>query len=213
MNNVMSFGIHKIWKKYIINLIEHNNNKLVILDIASGTGDISYNIVKNINYEKLLICDININMLITGRNKLLNNGFFKNIFYIQANAENLPLKNLSIDYIIISFGLRNIVNRKRFFRECLRVLKKGGKLLILEFYYPTSSSYFSCFYKKYLNNIIPYIGKIFTNSKKNYLYLSQSIKNFPSKNHIKDEILKEGFSYCDYINLSKNIVTIHKCIK
>ncbi|WMY97582.1 MAG: bifunctional demethylmenaquinone methyltransferase/2-methoxy-6-polyprenyl-1,4-benzoquinol methylase UbiE [Arsenophonus sp.] len=212
MNDIMSYGLHRIWKQYTIKHIGIKN-KMKILDLASGTGDLSIKIAKKIGKKgKIILTDINQIMLNIGRKKLRNLGIIKNIYYIQANAENLPFCSNYFDCIVLSFGLRNIVNQENALKSIFRILKPGGRLLILEFSKPTYSL-LSKIFNIYSFYLLPILGKIFVNDSKSYQYLAESIYLHPNQNILKKKIMSIGFQEVSYINIFGGIVALHKCFK
>ena len=208
MNDLMSFGIHRLWKRLLIEKSQvRPTNK--ILDVAGGTGDLAYAFSKQINRkEPIYLVDINADMLQTGRDRLLNCGITDQIIYIQANAENLPFDANYFDLITIAFGLRNITHQEKALREMYRLLKPGGKLLILEFsklLFPL----FNAVYDIYSFNILPRLGRWITNDEASYHYLVESIRCHPDQEKLKEIILASGFDECEYHNWSTGIVALH----
>ncbi len=212
MNDIMSLGIHRIWKKIAISMCNVQKNDS-ILDLACGTGDMSelfakmYN--KNIN---LTLADININMLEFCKKRLFNKGFIKNINFVQTCGEYLPFKNNSFDIITIAFGLRNFSNIKIALESSHRILKKNGKLLILEFSHPTNKTIYTL-YDIYSYNIIPKIGKLICNDYDSYKYLVDSIRAHPTQIKLNNLIKKSGFKTSNFINITNGIVAIHTARK
>ncbi|MDQ1237325.1 MAG: class I SAM-dependent methyltransferase [Wigglesworthia glossinidia] len=211
MNDLMSFGMHRIWKNL---LIKCNNTRPehIILDLASGTGDITEKLSKLVHSGFIVSLDINNKMLKIGRNKLRNRGIVKNIFYVQANAEFLPFRNNTFDNVIVSFGLRNFSQKEKAIKSILRVLKCGGKLLILEFSKPCHEV-LNKLYKFYSFHYLPNLGKIITGSSKSYQYLVESIQMHPDQNKLKNMLLRSGFYSTEYFNILGGIVAIHKSYK
>tara|TARA_Y100000590_G_scaffold39907_1_gene42604 strand:- start:5417 stop:6121 length:705 start_codon:yes stop_codon:yes gene_type:complete len=204
MNDFMSFGIHRIWKKHLINWLKPSNNKK-LLDVACGTGDIAKFFLETVNYNNEIICiDSNKSMINLGKKKLDN---YKNIKWIVSSAENLPLKDNSFDYYTISFGLRNTKNINKTLREAYRILKPGGHYLCLEFS-KIQNSNLELIYKNY-SKIIPYIGQAIVGKKEPYEYLTKSIEEFISQDELIDLMKKNYFENCTYRNLTGGIVAIH----
>ena len=212
MNDLMSFGIHRFWKN-VTNDIAAVKRDMKILDLASGTGDLAAKFAKQIGDKgSVILADINDNMLKIGREKLINQGLTKNIFYCKANGERLPFKDNSFDLITIAFGLRNITDKAKALRSMYRTLKPDGKLLVLEFSKPTNGL-LNHVYEKYNLNVIPKLGKLITNDESSYRYLAESIKLHPDQEELKQIILDSGFVDVDYFNLSNGIVAVHRAYK
>ena len=204
MNDLMSFGIHRIWKKDLINWMNPSNDKKLI-DVACGTGDLGKLFLKATNINQEIFCvDPNIAMIGKGKDKLSN---YKNINWINAPAENLPVKNNSCDYYTISFGLRNTKNLNKALSEAYRVLKPGGRYLCLEFS-KIQNLNLNFIYKKY-SKIIPFLGKVVIGEKKPYEYLIKSIEKFVNQDELIDLMKKNNFKGCTYRNLSGGVVAIH----
>mgnify|MGYP001164165955 FL=1 len=204
MNDFMSLGIHRIWKKNLLNMMNPHNNQNLI-DVACGTGDIAKLFLDFVNKSSKITCvDPNKGMLKKGKEKLKD---FKNLKWINASAENLPVKDDSFDFYTISFGLRNTKNLNRALKEAYRVLKPGGRYLCLEFSKIQNSS-LNFLYKNY-SKIIPSIGKIVVGESEPYDYLIKSIEDFVSQEELLDLLKKNNFKECSYRNLSGGIVSIH----
>ena len=204
MNDFMSLGIHRFWKKALINMMNPSVNKN-LLDVACGTGDIGKLFLDSTNKNSKITCvDPNNKMIKEGRKKLSN---YKNINWVISPAEKLPLPDNTFDYYTISFGLRNTKNINKSLKEAYRVLKPGGRFLCLEFS-KVQNSQLNMFYKNY-SKIIPHIGKIVVGEKKPYEYLIKSIENFINQDELVELMLKNNFAKCTYRNLSGGIVAIH----
>lgn len=202
MNDIMSFGLHHSWKKAFVNEITVGKNAKV-LDLAGGTGDISKAIKKKHPTSKVFLTDINEEMLkASGVDE--KDGIVKKV----ANAENLPFDDEEFDYVVISFGLRNVPNKEKALKEAYRVLKQGGKFCCLEFSNVENSAV-KKLYETYSFNIIPKIGKFVSNSEEAYRYLVESIKVFPTAEQLKNIMNKIGFSLARYHKLTFGIVAIH----
>lgn len=211
MNDLMSFGMHRFWKKYTTEISGIKKDD-VVLDLAGGTGDMSCRFSKIIGPEgRLILCDINNSMLIEGRKKLIDKGVV-NIDFIQANAEKLPFKENHFDCVNIAFGLRNVTDKELALKQIYKILKKGGRLLILEFSQVNNKT-LSKLYDFYSFNVIPKIGQLIAKDRDSYQYLSESIRQHPSQKILKEMVLKAGFKFCEYHNLSQGIVAVHKAIK
>ena len=204
MNDFMSLGIHRIWKKNLLNMMNPHNNQNLI-DVACGTGDVAKLFLNFVNKSSKITCvDPNKGMLKKGKEKLKD---FKNLKWINASAENLPVKDDSFDFYTISFGLRNTKNLNRALKEAYRVLKPGGRYLCLEFSKIQNSS-LNFLYKNY-SKIIPSIGKIVVGESEPYDYLVKSIEEFVSQEELLDLLKNNNFKKCSYRNLSGGIVSIH----
>jgi len=208
MNDLMSLGVHRIWKKNFINWLNPQENKNLI-DVASGTGDIAKLYLKKVNYKSSVYClDENKNMLDLNKKKLKKN---INIKWICSNAENLPFENNFFDYYTISFGIRNISNIDIALSEAYRVLKPGGRFLCLEFS-KVKNNILNKIYKTYSKSI-PKIGKLFAGKEEPYDYLIDSIEKFYTQEEFIDQIKKQNFVNISYRNLSCGIVAIHSAWK
>ena len=204
MNDFMSLGIHRIWKKNLLNMMNPHDNQNLI-DVACGTGDIAKLFLNHVNKSSQITCvDPNKGMIQKGKEKLKN---FKNLKWINASAENLPIKDNFFDFYTISFGLRNTKNLNRALEEAYRVLKPGGRYFCLEFS-KIQNSGLNFLYKRY-SKIIPSVGKIVVGESEPYDYRVKSIEDFLSQEELLDLLKKNNFKECTYRNLSGGIVSIH----
>ena len=204
MNDFMSIGAHRIWKKNLLSWMNPASNK-ILADVACGTWDIGKLFLDFTNKNKKIFCiDPNLSMIKKGKSKLKD---YKNIKWIVNSAEKLSLKDNSCDYYTISFGLRNTKNLKKSLSEAFRVLKPGGRYLCLEFS-KIQNSNLEFFYKFY-SKIIPYIGKAVVGEKEPYDYLIKSINEFISQDELIELMENNNFQNCNYRNLSGGIVAIH----
>ena len=204
MNDIMSLGIHRLWKKDLIYLMNPSCNQNLI-DVASGTGDIAELFLNNTNKNAQITCvDPNKGMVSKGKNKLKK---FKNLKWVVSSAENLPANDNNFDFYTISFGLRNTKDIKKSLSEAYRVLKPGGRFLCLEFS-KIQNSNLNFLYKNY-SKIIPSIGKIIVGDREPYEYLIKSIDNFLNQGELIDVMIDNNFKKCSYRNLSGGIVSIH----
>ena len=204
MNDFMSIGIHRLWKKDMINLMAPLPKKKLI-DMACGAGDLAGLYIQNTNYQGKVLCvDPNSNMLKKGKKKFNN---CKNISWKKGKAEKIPAPKNFFDYYCISFGLRNTKNINNSLKEAHRVLKPGGRFFCLEFS-KVQNNYFEKLYKKY-SKLIPHIGKIVVGDKEPYEYLIKSIENFINQDELIDLMKKNNFINCEYRNLSGGIAAIH----
>jgi demethylmenaquinone methyltransferase/2-methoxy-6-polyprenyl-1,4-benzoquinol methylase len=211
MNDLMSMGIHRIWKKIAIQHCAIQPGQY-ILDLAGGTGDLSAAIARELQHEGcVVLADINQEMLEAGREKLLNQGLVKPLKFLQANAECLPFATNSFDCITIGFGLRNVTEKQKALVEMQRVLKPGGKLVILEFSKPASQ--LSAVYDLYSFKVLPFLGKLVANDAESYKYLAESIRMHPNQEQLKAMMQTAGFERCSYHNLTGGICAIHKGFK
>ena len=204
MNDFMSFGIHRLWKKNLINLMNPSKNKNLI-DVACGTGDIGKLYLDNTDINNNITCiDPNKGMIAKGKKKLIN---YKNINWIISEAEKLPIKSNLFDFYTISFGLRNTKDLDKTLSEAYRVLKPGGRFLCLEFSHIQNEN-LKFIYKQY-SKLIPLIGKYVVGTKEPYKYLLESIEKFINQDELLDLMSKNKFQKCKYKNLSNGIVSIH----
>ena len=204
MNDFISLGIHRLWKKNLINMMNPSQNQNLI-DVACGTGDIAKLFLNYVNKRSQITCvDPNKHMVNKGKEKLNK---FKNLNWIISTAEKLPLSDNKFDFYTISFGLRNTKNLNKALAEAHRVLKSGGRYLCLEFS-KIQNSDLEFVYKNY-SKLIPSIGKFVVGDEKPYKYLIKSIENFVNQDELIDLMKKNGFKKCTYRNLSGGIVSIH----
>ena len=207
MNDVMSFGLHRMWKKILIELAGIQKHSQ-ILDLAGGTGDIAKEILSNFPNATVTIGDINYEMLSEGKKRSVNENFFKNADFCSLNGEMLPFHDNHFDVITIGFGLRNFVNKNSGLKEMYRCLKPDGKLLILEFSKPTNQ-FFSQVYDWYSFNILPKMGELIASDKDSYKYLVESIRKFPDQETFLGMVEAAGFENAKYRNLSLGIACLH----
>ena len=208
MNNLMSMGLHHVWKKVLIETTTLKP-KSKILDIAAGTADISIEFLKKNKDFEIFHTDINLSMLKEGKKKIINQG--KITPSILCDAEALPFPNNYFDCVTISFGLRNMTNKEQALKEIYRVLSPGGKIIILEFskiWRPLRKAYDIFSFK-----LLPKLGKIFAKDEKSYKYLVESIRVHPDQNILLELLKEQGFEKTSFMNLSAGIVAIHKGYK
>ena len=204
MNDFMSLGVHRLWKKNLINMMNASKNQKLI-DVACGTGDIAKLLLKYVNKSSEITCvDPNQGMIKKGKEKLRE---FKQLNWTISSAESLPVSKNSFDFYTISFGLRNTKDLKKVLSEAYRVLKPGGRFLCLEFS-KVDNSGLNFIYKNY-SKLIPSIGKLVVGEKEPYEYLVKSINNFLNQDELISLMLDSGFKKCSYRNLSGGIVSIH----
>jgi len=209
INDLMSMGIHRLWKRYAIELAAVREGQ-TILDLAAGTGDLAKLMAPKVGKSgKIILSDINDSMLRVGRDRMTDQGFIGNIEYVQANAESLPFKDKQFDCVTLAFGLRNVTDKDAALKSIYRILKPGGRLLILEFSKPTSSL-LETVYDEYSFKILPKIGGLITDDEESYKYLAESIRMHPNQQKLKSMVLDAGFDQCDIHNLTGGIVALHR---
>ncbi|CAM4384684.1 MAG: Ubiquinone/menaquinone biosynthesis C-methyltransferase UbiE [Legionella sp.] len=212
MNDLMSLGIHHLWKRYTIEL-SHVRPGQVVLDLAGGSGDLTRLLCKKVgDAGRVVLADINSAMLNVGRDRLLDEGLYKNIDFVQANAQCLPFVDNNFHCITMGFGLRNVTDKDEALRSMFRVCKPGGKVMILEFSTPTFPG-LKPVYDWYSFNVLPKIGKLFAQDEASYQYLAESIRMHPNQQTLKKMIEDAGFEDCTYHNLSGGIVALHIAYK
>ena len=207
MNDLMSLGLHRFWKRFAM-MHTGLTEGMSALDVAGGTGDLASSLCQQVGKKgTVVLTDINFNMLINGRSKLLDQGKLNQINLIQSNAESLPFVNDSFDCITIGFGLRNITNKEKALASIMQVIKPGGRLLILEFSKP--NELISPFYDFYSFSVLPKLGDWVVNDADSYQYLAESIRMHPDQKKLKAMMETIGFSNCEYFNLTGGIVALH----
>ena len=208
MNDLMSFGLHRWWKWICIHLARIEPSQK-ILDLAAGSGDLSLHVAKHLgNQGELWVTDINASMLNLGANRLLDAGFFRLLHFVQLNAENLPYPDHYFDRVMIGFGLRNVTDQNAALKEMSRVLRSGGRALVLEFSKPRSE-FIQKLYQKYSFHVIPILGELIAQEKASYQYLVESIQMHPDAETLKKMMLNNGFDTVDVHHLCGGIVCIH----
>jgi len=212
MNDLMSFGVHRLWKRFAIELAGVRKGQR-ILDLASGTGDLADRFAGLVGPEGLVIMsDINAAMLNVGRDRMIDRGHAGNLQYTQINAEKLPVADNSLDLITIAFGLRNVTDKDAAIRSMYRALKPGGRALVLEFSKPTNKP-LEKLYDAYSFSLLPKMGKLVANDAESYQYLAESIRMHPDQETLKGMMETAGFERCDVHNLTGGIVAIHRGFK
>jgi len=212
MNDVMSMGAHRLWKKFTVNLCAIKQGQRV-LDLAGGPGDLAEKFAPMVgDTGTVVLADINDAMLQVGRSRLIDKGFVGNIEYAQVNAECLPFEDNSFDCVTIAFGLRNVTDKDVALRSIFRVLKPGGKFLILEFSKMAIAA-LSPLYEAYSFKVIPKIGKWITGDEKSYQYLIESIRMHPDQKKLLAMMGEAGFEGSEYFNMSGGAVALHKGYK
>jgi len=212
MNDLMSFGVHRLWKRFTIDMSGvRPGNK--VLDLAGGTGDLTKKFSKIVGPQgKVVLADINSSMLEVGRERLTNQGYVGNIEYVQANAQYLPFEDNTFDVITIAFGLRNVTDKDEALRSMFRVLKPGGRLLVLEFS-QTKNPLLKKAYDLYSFTALPIMGKLVTNDSESYKYLAESIRMHPDQETLKGMMEEAGFNRVSYHNMTGGMVALHRGIK
>jgi demethylmenaquinone methyltransferase/2-methoxy-6-polyprenyl-1,4-benzoquinol methylase len=212
MNDVMSFGIHRLWKRYTIEMSGVRAGQRV-LDIAGGTGDLAAKFSSMVGESgEVVLADINESMLEVGRQRLVDRGVVSNVRYVQANAEELPFPDNYFDCITIAFGLRNVTDKDAALRSMCRVLKPGGRLLVLEFSKPVMPG-LGPIYDTYSFKVLPFMGKLIAKDDASYRYLAESIRMHPKQEELLAMMQEAGFDRCEYFNLSGGIVALHRGYK
>ena len=212
MNDLMSFGIHRVWKRFTIDCSGVRRRQKV-LDLAGGTGDLAAKFSRIVGEQgEVVLADINDSMLKIGREKLRNLGVIGNINYVQANAEALPFPDNHFDCITIAFGLRNVTDKDKALRSMYRVLKPGGRLLVLEFSKPLLEPLNKA-YDAYSFHILPKIGELVAHDSESYRYLAESIRMHPDQETLKSMMDDAGFENTTYFNLTGGIVALHRGYK
>ena len=212
MNDLMSFGVHRIWKRWFAATSGVRNGDRV-LDLAGGTGDIAALLLPQVGADgSVVLGDINAAMLQHGRDRLLDRGFVRNLDYAQVNAEALPFADRSFDAVTIAFGLRNVTDKARALGEMFRVLKPGGRVLILEFS-AVRQEWLKPLYDFHSFRVLPRLGQLIANDAESYRYLAESIRRHPDQETLKAMLAAAGFANIDVRNLSAGIVAIHRGYK
>lgn len=208
MNDLMSFGIHRIWKRVATEFAAVRPGDRV-LDLAAGTGDLTERFARRVGHDGLVVSsDINESMLALGRDRALDRGVAGNVIHVLADAERLPFADNSFSCATIAFGLRNVTDKDRALASMHRVLKPGGKLLVLEFSRPTIGPV-GKLYEAYSFNLLPLMGRLVVDDEDSYRYLAESIRMHPDQGTLRDMMVRAGFERCEYLNLSAGIVALH----
>ncbi|MEZ5523436.1 MAG: bifunctional demethylmenaquinone methyltransferase/2-methoxy-6-polyprenyl-1,4-benzoquinol methylase UbiE [Pseudomonadales bacterium] len=212
MNDLLSMGIHRVWKRFTIEVSGvRTGNK--VLDVAGGTGDLTRYFSRLVGPTgKVILSDINSSMLNMGRDRLIDQGYTGNVEYVQANAECLPFADNTFDCVSIAFGLRNVTDKDAALRSLTRVLKPGGRLLVLEFSKP-GNPMLSKIYDTYSFSVLPKLGKLVANDSESYQYLAESIRMHPDQETLKAMMEEAGLSDCTYHNMTGGIVALHRGVK
>ena len=212
MNDLMSMGIHRLWKRYTVEMsgVKAGDD---VLDLAGGTGDLAARFARIVGPEgSVTLADINESMLRVGRERLADEGLVGNIRYVQANAERLPFPDNHFDAVTIAFGLRNVTDKDAALRSMYRVLKPGAPLLVLEFSKPVVKP-LNPVYDLYSFKVLPLLGKLIANDAESYQYLAESIRKHPDQETLKHMMIEAGFDRVEYFNLTGGIVALHRGYK
>jgi demethylmenaquinone methyltransferase / 2-methoxy-6-polyprenyl-1,4-benzoquinol methylase len=208
MNDLMSLGLHRVWKQYFAATSGVRRGDRV-LDLAGGTGDIAALLKPRVGEEgEVLLGDINADMLRVGRDRLLDRGVLRGLTFLQLNAEALPFADASFDLVTIAFGLRNVTDKARALREMHRVLKVGGRALVLEFS-EVQPAWFRPIYDFHSFQVLPRLGALIAGDADSYRYLAESIRQHPPQESLRGMMEEAGFGRCDFRNLNAGIVAIH----
>jgi demethylmenaquinone methyltransferase/2-methoxy-6-polyprenyl-1,4-benzoquinol methylase len=208
MNDLMSLGVHRLWKRYLVGTSGVAKGDRV-LDLAGGTGDIAALLHERVGAEgEVVVGDINAAMLGVGRDRLTDRGLVQGLRWVQLNAEALPFPDAHFDLVTIAFGLRNVTDKAAALREMRRVLKVGGRALVLEFS-QVKPQWFRPIYDFHSFKVLPALGKLFANDPGSYQYLAESIRKHPDQDTLQQMMADAGFVRCDHRNLSGGIVAIH----
>jgi demethylmenaquinone methyltransferase/2-methoxy-6-polyprenyl-1,4-benzoquinol methylase len=208
MNDVMSGGLHRLWKRFTLaktGLIAGH----AALDVAAGSGDLAVGLARRVGRTgRVVVTDINAKMLAEGRDRLLDAGHAGNVDYVLADAESLPFADSSFHCVTIGFGLRNVTDKDQALGSLFRVLKPGGRLLVLEFSKPHLGA-LAPLYELYSMQVLPRIGELLANDSASYRYLAESIRRHPDQETLKAMMERAGFERCEYYNLTAGIVALH----
>ena len=212
MNDLMSLGVHRLWKRLAVELAGVRRGQRV-LDLAAGTGDLAARFAGLVGPDgRVVMSDINAAMLDRGRARMVDEGLLGNVDYVQINAEQIPFPDHSFDCVTIGFGLRNVTDKQRALAQMQRVLKPGGRALVLEFSHPGSQP-LKAAYDLYSFKLLPLMGRLVANDEQSYRYLAESIRMHPDQETLKGMMEQAGFERCDYHNLTGGIVAIHRGFK
>jgi demethylmenaquinone methyltransferase/2-methoxy-6-polyprenyl-1,4-benzoquinol methylase len=212
MNDITSFGMHRLWRRFALRLTDVRPGQRV-LDLAGGTGDFTARLVPMVGSDgRVVLADINGTMLLRGRARLMDQGVVENVAYVQADAEQLPFPDDCFDSVTTAFGLRNMTDQDAALASAYRVLKSGGSVVILEFSKPTLWS-LKVLYDLYSFNVMPLLGRLLSGDGYSYRYLPESIRMHPGQETLKEMMEQAGFQSCEYFNLTLGIVAVHRGYK
>ena len=208
MNDLMSFGLHRLWKKKMIQAASLKPGQ-VVLDVASGTGDVAFSLARGVSRTgRVVATDINKTMLDQASARVADAGVLGRVEFLEADAEHLPFPDHTFDRVTVAFGLRNMTQQSHALASMFRVLKPGGRLLILEFSHPTQAQFKAC-YDWYSFHVIPRLGEMVLQDRESYQYLVESIRMHPDQETLKQMMEAEGFEEVTYQNLTGGIVALH----
>ncbi len=209
MNDLMSFGVHRLWKRFTVEIGAVREGHAV-LDLAGGTADLARHLARRVGERgQVVVADINESMINVGRDRLLDRGIVSNVRYTQCDAEKLPFPDNTFHCITIAFGLRNVTHKERALTEMQRVTKPGGKVLVLEFSHLTVQA-LRPLYDLYSFKALPLLGKLIAGDAASYRYLAESIRMHPDQETLKSMMEAAGFGLCDYFNLSGGVAALHR---
>ena len=212
MNDLMSFGVHRLWKQFALSLTGLRPGQAA-LDVAGGTGDLARGLARQVGKTgQVVLSDINRSMLEAGRDRLLDHGYAGNVAFLTADAERLPFATASFDCVTIGFGLRNVTDKAAALASMYRVLKPGGQLLVLEFSKPVAPG-LKPLYDAYSFNLLPLMGRLVAKDAASYRYLAESIRMHPDQETLLGMLRDAGFQQSRYHNLSGGIVAVHRGYK
>ncbi len=212
MNDLMSFGVHRLWKRFAVDIAGVRKGQRV-LDLAAGTGDLARQFVRKVgDAGSVTLADLNADMLDVGRRRLIDLGVLNAVAYVQTDAESLPFAADQFDLVSIAFGLRNVTDKGRALASMLRVLRPGGQLLILEFS-TLRISLLDPLYRAYILKVLPRMGRIVAGDSDSYRYLAESIRLHPPQEELLQMMKTAGFERCSYHNLSGGIAAVHRGYK
>ena len=208
MNDLMSGGLHRVWKRFALARTGLRAGQSA-LDVAAGSGDLSEGMARQVGSAgRVVVTDINGRMLGLGRSRMIDAGLVANVHYLQADAERLPVSGSAFDCVSIGFGLRNVTDKEAALSDMFRVLRPGGRLLVLEFSRPKFELLDSA-YEYYCLNVLPRLGRLVVDDADSYRYLAESIRVHPDQEALKSMMAEQGFERCEYHNLSGGIVSLH----
>ncbi|NBS17529.1 MAG: bifunctional demethylmenaquinone methyltransferase/2-methoxy-6-polyprenyl-1,4-benzoquinol methylase UbiE [Gammaproteobacteria bacterium] len=209
MNDLMSMGIHRIWKRIALQL-SHVRYGESVLDLAGGTGDMTALFRDRVGDRgRVVLSDINAEMLTRGRDRLIDDGVTSGVEFAQIDAEKLPFEDQTFDCVCIAFGLRNVTHKEAALKSMYRVLKPGGRVIILEFS-EVKGAFFKKTYDLYSFKLLPMMGKLIARDEESYRYLAESIRMHPNQDTLRDMMNAAGFERTEYFNLTHGVVAIHR---